>query len=161
MSSSGLKIFCARLYHAPNILRLISGTQFVWFMISEKGGITRHTFLRGACVALKVSTKHKKTPEFLIISVLQLTSYELVIFIDINTVYLQKVGISKHSWKKIRQLLWTCLHVYMFTKEMLNTELIRMLIVLVEFEYIRHSWILQQFQWILCNLSRWWIWQIV
>ena len=39
-----------------------------------------------------------------------------------------------------------------------NIELNMMLIVLTDFSYIRHSWTLQQFQWIPCTLSRWWIW---
>ena len=51
---------------------------------------------------------------------------------------LQKKRISKHSGKKIIQLIWsvvTCL--------MLNMELNMILIVLVEFACIRHSWTLR------------------
>ena len=50
---------------------------------------------------------------------------------------------------------------YLFTKKMLNTQLNVMLIVLMEFAYIIHSWTLQQIWWRPCNLNRWWIWQSV
>ena len=49
----------------------------------------------------------------------------------------------------------------LFTKKILNMELNMILIVLMEFAYIRHSWNLQQIWWIPCNLSKWRIWQSV
>ena len=55
-------------------------------------------FLLGA----RVHEKSKQgtnscTPEFLILSVLKLTSCGLVVFIDMNTYVLSEAGISKHS----------------------------------------------------------------
>ena len=44
---------------------------------------------------------------------------------------------------------------YMFTKKKLNMELNIMLIVLIEYAYIRDFFILQQFQCIPCSLRRW------
>ena len=49
-------------------------------------------------------------------------------------IYLQKEGISKHSGKKIMQLVWTVV-----TCLMLNMELNMILIVLMEFACIIHS----------------------
>ena len=123
----------------------------IWFMISEKS-ITRCTFLHF------VARMHQKfqqgiqknyVPKFTILSTLILTLYELVVFIDMN---IQKAGISKHSWKKIMQLLWTVANYLL--KKMLNMELNLILIVLVEFANIKHSWNLQQIWWIPCNLSK-------
>ena len=65
-------------------------------------------------------------------SALRLPSCELMVYIDIWLIHLQKEGISKHSWKKIMQLLWTAVEH-------------GMLIVLMEFAYTRHIWIFQQF----------------
>ena len=37
-------------------------------------------------------------------------------------------------------------------------ELRSLMIKLMELAYFWHSWTLKQFQWIPCNLSKWWIW---
>ena len=72
----------------------------------------------------------------------------------------RKAGISKHFWKKITYA--TALDIcYLFTKKTLNIELNMILVVLIEFVYIRHSRNLQQIWWIPRSLSRWWIWQSV
>ena len=123
---SGLKDFCACFYHAPKILsrgtkhpgwkRLATlnwkwkgsfqvYTQFrSWFL---KKSITRCTFLK--CGA-RMHTKNyiAKFPFF---SAIKLPPCELVVFTDLiwTCIYLQKTGISKYSWKKIIQLLWTVL----------------------------------------------------
>ena len=52
-----------------------------------------------------------------------------------------------------RKLLWavvTCLKI-----KLLNMELRMMLLVLMEFAYIRHSWSLQRFEWVPCNFKIW------
>ena len=54
-------------------------------------------------------------------------------------IYLQKEGISKHSGKKIMQLIMTVV-----TCLMLNMEMNMILVELMEFAYIRHSWNLQE-----------------
>ena len=43
---------------------------------------------------------------------------------------------------------------YLLTKNMLNMELNMMFIMLMEFEYIKHSWTLQKIWWLLlvCNI---------
>ena len=50
---------------------------------------------------------------------------------------------------------------YLFTIKMLKIKLNVILIVLMEFAYIRNSWTLLQSWCITCNLSRWWIWESV
>ena len=70
---------------------------------------TRNMFLHLGCERMyqKVSANkaYKKNcvPQFPILSALKLTSSVLAIFVDMNTYK----GISKHSWKKIMQLIWT------------------------------------------------------
>ena len=55
----------------------------------------------------------------------------------------RKARISKHFWKKITYA--TALDIcYLFTKKTLNIELNMILVVLIEFVYIRHSRNLQQ-----------------
>ena len=66
----------------------------IWFMISEKS-ISRYMFLHRdwwTCTR-KVSSRHIKNclPEFTIILVLKLSSYGLVVFVDMNT-YILKEG---------------------------------------------------------------------
>ena len=70
-------------------------------------------------------------------------------------IYLQKEAAnSKHSWKKIMQLLLT-IFTYLLKNVKHGIEHDIMTWV------IRYSWNLQQIWWIPCNLSRWWIWQYV
>ena len=61
----------------------------------------------------------------------------LAIFVDMN---LYK-GISKYPWKNIVQLIWTVVTYSLknveFSKKMLGIELNMILIVLLEFEYIK------------------------
>ena len=64
-------------------------------------------------------------------SALILPSCELMVYVDIWLIHLQKEGISKHLWKKIMQLLWAAVEH-------------GMLLVLMEFAYTRHFWIFQQ-----------------
>ena len=66
--------------------------------------------------------------------------------------YLEKeAGVSKHSWKKIMQLLWADVtYLLINVKHRINMTLI----VLID---IRHPSKLQQIWRIPCNLSRWWI----
>ena len=45
-------------------------------------------------------------------------------------------GVSKHSWEEIVQLMWTI--VTYLPKKMLNMELNMILMVLMQFTYIRH-----------------------
>ena len=80
-------------------------TQFrSWFL---KKSITRCTFLK--CGA-RMHTKNY-IAKFPIFSALKLPPCELVVFTDLiwTSIYLQKTEISKYSWKKIIQLLWTVL----------------------------------------------------
>ena len=66
-------------------------------------------------------------------------------------IYLQKqAGVSKHSWKKITQLLWTVVtYLLKNVKHGIEHD--------IDSTYgnIRHSWNSQEIWWILCNLSRW------
>ena len=61
--------------------------------------------------SLNKAYKKNCVPEFPIFSALKLPSYGLV-----PSMYLQKLGISKHFWKKIRHMLWTVV-TYIFTKK--------------------------------------------
>ena len=122
MSSSGLRKFCICFYHQTSFLgtwnfnsenncaqgRLISSIYTIWFMISEKKKQkkTRSRFLhRGACIHHKSLNEAYK----FFFSALKLLLCGLVVLTDMSA-YLQKeAGVSKHSWKKIIQLLWTVL----------------------------------------------------
>ena len=101
-------------------------------MISEKG-ITRSPFLHYG------ARKHHKSqqgipetcpPEFPILSALKLPSYRLMAFIDINTYMVTEDQNFKKCLKDNYAI--TC---YLFTDKTLNM----ILIVLMEFAYIRHS----------------------
>ena len=90
-------------------------------------------------MAPKVPTKHMKkcTPEFLILSAVKLSSCGLVAFMNMNTYILTGGTNFKIFLKEIYPVdLDSC---YIFTKNMLNMKLKIMLIVLMEFAYIRHS----------------------
>ena len=54
-------------------------------------------------VSANKAYKKNCVPQFPVLSALKLTSCVLAIFVDMNTYK----GISKHSWKKILQLIWT------------------------------------------------------
>ena len=70
----------------------------IWFTISEKN-ITKYKFL---CCRASVHQKSQQViqkncaPEIPIVSALKLRSCGLFVFIDMNTIYLKKTGISKH-----------------------------------------------------------------
>ena len=86
-------------------------------------------------------------------SPLKLLSCVLVIFINMSTYILSEGRKFKTFWKEKAIALDSC---YLLIKKLLNMEL-NILIVLMEFACIRHSWTLQQIWWIPCNLRRWWI----
>ena len=54
-------------------------------------------------VSVNKAYKKNCVPQFPVLAALKLTSCVLAIFIDMSTYK----GISKHSWKKILQLIWT------------------------------------------------------
>ena len=119
----------------------------IWFMISEKS-ITRCAFLHyGACMHHKSQQSIPKNcaPEFPILSALKLPLGGLMVFIDITTYMFTEDRNFKKCLKDNYAI--TC---YLFTDKTLNM----ILIVLMEFAYIRHSWNLKQIWWIPSNLSR-------
>ena len=106
--------------------------------------------------APKVSTKYTKN----CVSALKLPSCGLVVFIGMNMYTLTKGRNFKTFLRENYAVArGSC---YLFTKKtLLNMELNIILIVLMVFANIKHSWNLQQILLIPCSLSRWWIWQSV
>ena len=87
----------------------------------------------------KVSASHKKkcVTEFSMLPALKLTSCGLLILIDMNRYILTEGRNFKTFLKEILAFAWDI--SYIFTKKVLIMELSMILIVLMEFEYIRHS----------------------
>ena len=120
----------------------------IWLMISEKS-IMAYTFLHygGERTQKSQQTRHTKkiftrisnsfSPSLSFMCTCDFYRYEHI--------YLQKKGISKHSGKKIMWLVWTVV-----TCLMLNMELSMILIELMEFACIRHSWTLQEMNLTVC-----------
>ena len=79
----------------------------------------------------------------LILSALKLNSCGPMVFIDMNAYILAEDRNFKTFLKKDYAVALNC--CYMSTKKMLNMELNIMLMLLLKFVYIRHSWTLQQF----------------
>ena len=79
----------------------------------------------------------------LISSALKLNSCGPMVFIDMNAYILAEDRNFKTFLKKDYAVALNC--CYMSTKKMLNMELNIMLMLLLKFAYIRHSWTLQQF----------------
>ena len=67
--------------------------------------------------------------------------------------------ISKHSWKKIVQLLRTVNTYFQKNVEYGIEHDVAYGVCIGTLDI--HFWTLQQIWWITCNLSRWWIWQSV
>ena len=87
----------------------------------------------------KVSASHKKNcvTEFSMLLALKLPSCGLLILIDMNRYILTEGRNFKTFLKEILAFAWDI--SYIFTKKVLIMELSMILIVLMEFEYIRHS----------------------
>ena len=123
-----------------------------------KKSITRCTFLQhDSHMHLKSQRGIQKNcvSKFPVLSALKSPSCRLVVFIDMNTNILTEGRNFKTFLKENYAIaLDSCC---LFTKEMLNMELNIILVVLLEFAYIRDAWNMQIW-WIL---SRWWIWQSV
>ena len=87
----------------------------------------------------KVSVSHKKNcvTEFSMLLALKLPSCGLLILIDMNRYILTEGRNFKTFLKEILAFAWDI--SYIFTKKVLIMELSMILIVLMEFEYIRHS----------------------
>ena len=84
-------------------VRLISFSYTIWFMIFEK------KYHKGQ-VSSPWCMHTPQTSEWgiqKIFSALKLFLCGLVVFIDMNTCLQKEAGLSKHSWKKIIQFLWT------------------------------------------------------
>ena len=79
----------------------------------------------------------------LMLSALKLNSCGPMVFIDMNAYILAEDRNFKTFLKKDYAVALNC--CYMSTKKMLNMELNIMLMLLLKFVYIRHSWTLQQF----------------
>ena len=178
LSRSRLKKVCASFYHAPNIL--LRGTIYctrnncvailskgmAWKFIFPWRKINWHVLQtvqvhdlvhdfwkkliigslfpqRNACIHEKSQQSIQKScvPEFL---------YGLVLFIDMNT-YILTEGRDFKAFLKQNYAI-TLERCYLFTKKMSNMELKMILIVLMEFAYIRNSWTLPQIWWIPCIL---------
>ena len=105
ISSKDTKLACF-----ANELRLISGIWFVWLMICDfsKKVIESACFFVVPAWHLKSQqgTQKNCAPEFLILSALKLTSYGLVVFVNMKIYILTEAKISKHSWHKIMKLVW-------------------------------------------------------
>ena len=114
----------------------------VFFMISEKN-ITRCTFLHHFYTSMHQKSQqgipYKKNcvSEFQFLSNLKLPLCGLVVFIDMN-MYLHTEGrdFKKSLTKNYAIALDSC---YLFTKEIWNLQLSIILIVLMEFWYLRKS----------------------
>ena len=91
----------------------------------------------GTHMALKVSASNKKScvPEFSMLPALN--SCGLLILIDMNRYILTEGRNFKTFLKKMFAFAWDI--NYIFTKKVLIMEMSMILIVLMEFEYIRHS----------------------
>ena len=100
---------------------------------------------------------YKKTcvPEFPILSNLKNYLHVYLWFLDMN-MYKE---ISKHSWKKIVQLLRTVNTYFQKNVEYGIEHDVAYGVCIGTLDI--HFWTLQQIWWITCNLSRWWIWQSV
>ena len=87
----------------------------------------------------KVSASHKKNcvTEFSMLPALKLPSCGPLILIDMNRYILTEGRNFKTFLKEILAFAWDI--SYIFTKKVLIMELSMILIVLMEFEYIRHS----------------------
>ena len=87
----------------------------------------------------KVSASHKKNcvTEFSMLPALKLPSCGILILIDMNRYILTEGRNFKTFLKEILAFAWDI--SYIFTKKVLIMELSMILIVLMEFEYIRHS----------------------
>ena len=175
MSSSGLKNFFHACFYQLSCTNILSrdtkycarkrlailiwkweGSFQVYDLVHDFWkSITRCTFLH--CGA-RMHTK-KSVSNFPIFLALKLPSYELAVFIDMN-MYILKEGRNFKTFLKENYTI-TLDSCYSFTKKMLNMELNLILIALMEFANVRHSWNLQQIWWIPGNLSRLWIWQPV
>ena len=130
----------------------------ICFMISEKSIYKVHIFSTWWCtnepeVSVNKAYKQLCTRISNSFSPLKLLSCVLVIFINMSTYILSEGRKFKTFWKEKAIALDSC---YLLIKNLLNMEL-NILIVLMEFACIRHSWTLQQIWWIPCNLRRWWI----
>ena len=129
----------------------------IWFIISEKS-IMRCTVSSRCMHGTKSLTRHTKKVCFKIFRSFSPKITFMWTFTDMNTYKLTEGRNFKILLKaNYTAALDSC---YMFTKKTLNIELNIMLIVLIEYAYIRDSFTLQQFPWIPCTLRRWWIWQI-
>ena len=122
MSSSGLRKFCICFYHQTSFLgtwnfnsenncaqgRLISSIYTIWFMISEKKKQKKKQVQVSSPWCMYTPQKSQRGIQNFF-SALKLLLCGLVVLTDMSA-YLQKeAGVSKHSWKKIIQLLWTVL----------------------------------------------------
>ena len=112
----------------------------IWFIISEKKyprGANFFAVVHASTKTLKQGIQNNCAPEFPILSALKLRPCGLVVFMDMNTYILTEGSDFKTFLRENYAIaLNSC---YLFTKQMLNMELNMMLIVLMEFAYIRHS----------------------
>ena len=112
---------------------LVQGLSFL------KKSITRCTLFVVHAWHLKSqqSTQKNGPPEFLILSVLKLLSCGLVVFMNMSTYILIEGRNCKTFLKESYPIALDNCDI--FIKNMLNMEFKMMLIVLIEFAYIRHS----------------------
>ena len=96
----------AHLFAIRRRIKRGAGTLYMYEEHVHVRGTHFFTLVVHACTEKSQQTRHTKkncVPQFLILSALKLTSCVLAIFVDMSTCK----GISKHSWKKIMQLIWT------------------------------------------------------
>ena len=146
------KISCPKTVSYPYLKmeRLISGARLgSWFLINVSRCAHYLTMVL-ACIQKKLCTK---ISNFFSLSVRFMWSSG-VFYMNL---YVCSKGRNFKAFLKENDAI-TVGSCYLFTKKMLKTELNLILILLMRFGNIRHSWSLQQIWWIPCNLSRWRIW---
>ena len=143
-------------YHAS----LIAKAHFkctILFMISEKKYQEVQVFLW--CIlkprACQNGTHRNCASKFLVLLAPKLLSSRIVVFIDMDTYILTECRNFEAFLKENYELPRTVVRYSL--KKCQTWKFNMILIVLMDFAYIRHYWALQEIQWTPSNLSRWWI----